>query len=69
MLAVFTTEETGGQPKKKGKKGKDSEEEVAISRPKVDIRAGEMPEGAVSSGDEKEEGSDVFQQLDVDLDA
>ena len=50
-------------------KGKDSEEEVAISRPKVDIRAGEMTEGAVSSGDEKEEGSDVFQQLDVDLDA
>ena len=45
---------------------------MVVSRPKVDARMGEMPEGARSSGDEEgggEGGKDVFKQLDVDLDA
>ena len=57
-----------GKKGKKGRKGEESEEEVVISRPKVDVRAGEMPEGARSSGEE-EEGEDIFKQLDMDLDA
>ena len=44
---------------------------MVVSRPKVDVRAGEMPEGARSSGEEEEGegGKDVFKQLDMDLDA
>ena len=42
--------------KKRGKKGRggDSDDETKVSRPEVKVGEGEMPDGALSSGDEKE---------------
>ena len=53
---------------KKGRRGGDSSEEEHVPRPVVDTSMGEMPEGALSSGEEGGASGPVVDEVSKALD-